>query len=102
MKDEEIKKAIAILKKALKKPERNQEFFGEAVHMIIENEPLEQNSFRRVNEEEEKEHYFTAKCTVCGWWGPSNLLQGGVAIADTGDYDDAWCPICRCTCIDEM
>jgi hypothetical protein len=31
---------------------------------------------------------------VCGWWGSSGLLHGGTAIADTGDHEDCYCPIC--------
>lgn len=45
--------------------------------------------------------YYPAKCTDCGWTGSSELLDGGNAIADTGDYEDCRCPNCGRTNIEE-
>lgn len=42
----------------------------------------------------ELETYWHAECDRCGWHGSSRLLFGGHAIADTGDYDDPYCPVC--------
>lgn len=39
------------------------------------------------------DNYFHVKCD-CGWFGSSRLLQGGGQIADTGDFGDAYCPVC--------
>lgn len=52
-------------------------------------------SFKLASEEEIKNKYYTAECTNCGWWGSSRLLNGGGAIADTGDFFDVTCPICE-------
>ena len=46
--------------------------------------------------------YFTAKCIDCGWSGSSKFLMGGGQIADTGDYNDCYCPICESIEIEEM
>ena len=43
---------------------------------------------------EESNKYYLAECRKCGWWGSSELLNGGHQLADTGDYDDVYCPIC--------
>lgn len=40
--------------------------------------------------------YYPVFCTCCGWIGMSNQSEGGKQIADTGDYDDIYCPICYC------
>lgn len=44
--------------------------------------------------------YYWCKCEECGWEDSSEYLLGGGAIADTGDYDDVYCPICGCTNLD--
>lgn len=47
--------------------------------------------------------YYPCSCDNCGWYGSSEHLGGGGQIADTGDYDDVYCPICgsKDTCEDE-
>lgn len=45
--------------------------------------------------------FYTASCSICGWFGSSSLLDGGGQIADTGDYGDCYCPVCGNTNIDE-
>ena len=40
-----------------------------------------------------KQTYFALECK-CGWMGMSHLADGGGQIADTGDYDDLYCPKC--------
>ena len=40
------------------------------------------------------ETYYPVKCDVCGWMGSSEKLEGGHALADTGDYGDCYCPVC--------
>lgn len=47
------------------------------------------------------DNYYTAECSECGWWGSSKLLDGGGAIADTGDHFDCTCPVCGNSDIDE-
>jgi hypothetical protein len=39
--------------------------------------------------------WFLAKCEKCGWIGSSEKLLGGGQIADTGDYEDGYCPKCE-------
>lgn len=43
---------------------------------------------------EELKKWWTAKCPKCGWTGLSRDCAGGEAIANTGDYEDCYCPIC--------
>ena len=38
--------------------------------------------------------YYLAECTVCDKIYPSDNLDGGYAIADTGDYSECYCPHC--------
>ena len=38
--------------------------------------------------------WFNVRCQKCGWKGSSEFLDGGVQIADTGDYSDTYCPNC--------
>lgn len=40
------------------------------------------------------DEFYDAGCEECGWWGSSELLDGGGQIADTGDYSDSFCPVC--------
>lgn len=42
------------------------------------------------------------RCGKCGWWGSSELLDGGGQIADTGDYSDAYCPVCGNSDLDDI
>lgn len=37
---------------------------------------------------------YSCWCPKCGFRGGSHLLGGGNPIADTGDFDDPYCPIC--------
>lgn len=48
----------------------------------------------RAYSEEELKQWWVAKCELCGWEGLSRDVQGGSQIADTGDYDDCYCPKC--------
>ncbi|EPA7489325.1 hypothetical protein ACRARQ_003777 [Yersinia enterocolitica] len=45
--------------------------------------------------------YYVVECGNCGEVFPSQQLDGGGAIADTGDYDDAYCPHCNAVDPDE-
>lgn len=45
--------------------------------------------------------YFVIECGNCGEVFPSQKLDGGDAIADSGDYGDAYCPHCNETDPDE-
>ncbi|WP_186377986.1 hypothetical protein [Yersinia kristensenii] len=45
--------------------------------------------------------YFVVECGNCGEVFPSQKLDGGDAIADSGDYGDAYCPHCNETDPDE-
>lgn len=49
---------------------------------------------RIISDEEAKNRYYPAECPHCGWVGSSAKLKGGGQIADTGDYDDVYCPVC--------
>lgn len=50
-------------------------------------------SFQSLTEKDKQEGFYLAECE-CGWWGSSSLLEGGGAIADTGDHFDCSCPFC--------
>lgn len=39
--------------------------------------------------------YFVVECGNCGEVFPSQKLDGGGAIADSGDYGDTYCPHCN-------
>lgn len=45
--------------------------------------------------------FFVVECNNCGEVFPSQQLDGGGAIADTGDYDDSYCPHCNAVDPDE-
>ncbi|MGF6152030.1 hypothetical protein [Pseudomonas fluorescens] len=45
--------------------------------------------------------YFVVECQGCGAVYPSFQCAGGGQIADTGDYDDAYCPHCEHEAPDE-
>lgn len=38
--------------------------------------------------------FYPVFCPSCGWKGLSRDTAGGGQIADTGDYDDIYCPMC--------
>ena len=40
------------------------------------------------------DRYWKARCEECGWSGSSKKLLGGEPLADTGDYNDLFCPRC--------
>lgn len=56
------------------------------------------NYYRPVPSDDTKHTY--CKCDKCNWEGSSKYLLGGGQIADTGDYDDSYCPVCGSTEID--
>lgn len=43
----------------------------------------------------EKKKYWMARCPECGWKGLTVDCFGFGSIADTGDYDDGYCPRCE-------
>jgi len=45
-------------------------------------------------------NFYTVECE-CGWWGSSELLDGGGQIADTGDFGDCYCPVCGNSNLDD-
>lgn len=56
--------------------------------------------FIRILPDDEKKWY-PAECDDCGWIGSSELMAGGGAIADTGDFTDPRCPVCMSTNVGE-
>ncbi|MEP9205210.1 hypothetical protein ABKT14_07965 [Enterobacter roggenkampii] len=38
--------------------------------------------------------FYLVECCGCGEMYPSNLLDGGEAIADSGDHGDCYCHLC--------
>lgn len=68
--------------------------YEELVNKMISNLEKAPLSYRPVDDEAKRLNYYTAECSRCGWWGGSNLLEGGGQIADTGDYGDCYCPVC--------
>lgn len=45
----------------------------------------------------EKRNYFCCSCDKCCFTAMSSVWEGGGQIADTGDYDDMFCPKCYST-----
>ena len=73
----------------------------ETLDRLVNNLRIAPISFRFCSPEDITDSYYTAECSACGWWGSSKLLDGGGAIADTGDYFDCTCPVCGNADIDE-
>ena len=73
----------------------------ETISRMVRNLQIAEHSYRPATQEDLDDDYFTADCKHCDWWGSSRLLEGGGPIADSGDYDDAYCPVCGSTDIDE-
>lgn len=92
-----LKKALVIVQKQ----ETTDEFHVDwqnaeiqfAIMKVINNLENCENYFQIVSDTEET--YYDAECVNCGWWGSSQWLFGGGAIADTGDHSDVTCPICE-------
>jgi hypothetical protein len=68
---------------------------------MVENLKIAPFCYRNASADDKKHNYYTAKCDKCDWWGSSKYLLGGGQIADTGDYDDCFCPVCGNSDIDE-
>ena len=49
----------------------------------------------RLYTKHEREVFWAARCPECGWSGLTCDCIGFESIADTGDYDDGYCPRCR-------
>jgi len=75
--------------------DRTFEAWHELVIRMADNLQIAAQSYRKAGKDDLSLNYYTASCQVCGWWGSSRLLIGGGQIADTGDYGDAYCPVCR-------
>jgi len=60
---------------------------------LVNNLRIASVSYHTASDEDKAEGYYTCECE-CGWWGSSKLLDGGGAIADTGDHFDCTCPVC--------
>lgn len=73
----------------------------ETINRLTQNLQIAEKSYRWASVDEQKKGYYTAECEKCGWWGSSVLLDGGGQIADTGDYDDPYCPVCGNKDLDE-
>ena len=56
-----------------------------------ENEKLKEAKVKRIVP---TDSYFVAECERCGFKASSKDWLGGGQIADTGDYDDVYCPVC--------
>jgi hypothetical protein len=46
--------------------------------------------------------YYNVKCKKCGWYGSAEFVDGGGQIADTGDYDDIFCPACGSVDLEDL
>lgn len=105
------KQDIQIIRKIQKKIDqdtiKSNEIDWDSIHKInvldkiINNLQIAHLSYRPASQEDISHNYFTAQCENCGWWGSSKLLNGGGAIADTGDHFDTTCPVCDNSEIDE-
>ena len=54
-----------------------------------------------IYDEQDLDRYYPARCGDCGWVGISSACTGGGPLADTGDYEDIYCPKCDAPNIDE-
>lgn len=63
----------------------------ECLDRLVRNLRIAPNSYKLCSPESK---FNTTECIECGWYGSSELLDGGGQIADTGDYDDCYCPVC--------
>lgn len=70
----------------------------ECLDRLVKNLRIAPVSFRFCPPES---NFYTAECDKCGWWGSSELLDGGGQIADTGDYGDFYCPVCGNSDLDD-
>jgi hypothetical protein len=61
---------------------------------LVSNLKIAPFSYQNCSPEDINENYYTAECDKCSWWGSSKFLNGGEAIADTGDHFDCTCPVC--------
>src|SRR6185503_2321145 len=94
-------KALALIKKLIDADDETDDShldyqnieLEEAFNRISHNLKHGHNYFKILPDSEKK--WFNAKCESCGWFGSSEYLLGGGQIADTGDYDDTYCPICQ-------
>jgi len=66
----------------------------ESIDLVLNNIINAPNYYTDNRDEDEKKIYYIAKCSSCGWWGSSKYLLGGEQIADTGDFNDCFCPVC--------
>ena len=73
----------------------------ETILEVVKNLRIADVSYCAASPEDIADNYYTAECSKCGWWGSSKFLDGGGAIADTGDYFDCTCPVCGNADIDE-
>jgi predicted RNA-binding Zn-ribbon protein involved in translation (DUF1610 family) len=46
--------------------------------------------------------YYNVKCEKCGWYGSTEFVDGGGQIADTGDYNDIFCPACGSVDLEDL
>jgi hypothetical protein len=92
-----LKKALEIVRKQETTDDTHVDWANSeiqfAIMRVINNLENCENYFQVVSDNEVK--YYDAECGNCGWWGSSQWLQGGGAIADTGDHSDVVCPVCE-------
>lgn len=74
--------------------------FAETIDRVVRNLHIAPFCYKPCSGEDIEKRFYTAECE-CGWWGSSKYLVGGDQIADTGGYDDCYCPVCLGTDIEE-
>lgn len=73
---------------------REMEQYHDLVDRMVSNLVIAPQSYRKPSKKDLGQSYYHASCDKCGWHGSSRLLWGGGPIADTGDYDSCYCPVC--------
>lgn len=73
----------------------------EAIDRIVGNLKIAPFCYRDAPKDDVDKGYYTAECEKCDWWGNSKYLGGGGQLADSGDYDDCYCPVCGSKDINE-
>ncbi|PHJ51081.1 hypothetical protein VF06_37805 [Nostoc linckia z4] len=91
----ELLKEVSSKHHSVKSDEEHYKIDGqiEALYHAMHNLQFGHKYFEKLPDNER--HWFDAECEKCGWFGSSEYLMGGGAIADTGDYDDCRCPVCN-------
>ena len=75
-------------------PDFYDKWFGSSLWFLVGYTFMGGGQIMKQYTEDELRKWYPVKCTECNWKGLSRDCAGGLQIADTGDYDDIYCPRC--------